>query len=126
MKKQTAEDLLILAKKHLETVQASWDPVDWGDLSHYGLYCLEAAIKAAAIKLGWNIKPSHCDKSKVAERLSKEKGLSDIGDLLWTLNNARKSIAYGDVEMPELDPEDIVIQIEDYVEAIESLINQKE
>jgi len=41
---------------------------------------------------------------------------------MYKLNDARKSEAYGDIERPELDPEDIAIEIEEYVDAVERLI----
>jgi hypothetical protein len=38
-----------LAEEHLKRVQAAWDdPTDWEDLTMYGLYCVEAAVVAAA------------------------------------------------------------------------------
>ena len=123
MDQQGAEKLLILARNHLERVQVAWDaPTDWMDLTIYGFFCLEAAIMAAAKYLGWDVKPTHRAKADAAERLSNEEGLPDIYDLLWDLNDARKAVAYGDVASPTLDAEDIARKIEDYVEAVESLV----
>jgi hypothetical protein len=123
MDQESAKDLLDLSQDHLERVQAAWDkPTDWKDLSLYGFYCLEAAVMAAAKHLGWSVRPSHRDKADAAERLSREKGLPDIHDLLWRLNAARKSAAYGDAPFPELDAEDVAIEIERYLDAIKELI----
>ena len=42
--------------------------------------------------------------------------------LLVQLNDARKSEAYGDVVKPDLDPADLVTDIEEYVTAVEALL----
>jgi len=125
MDQKSDKDPLDLARDHLNRVQAAWDvPTDWTDLSIYGFLCLEAAVMAAAEYLSWPVRPNHRDKAEAAERLSKEYGLPDIYDLLWDLNAARKAAAYGDVSFPELNAEDVAIEIENYVEAIELLISK--
>jgi len=45
-----------------------------------------------------------------------------VSSLLVQLNDARKSVAYGDIAMPHLDPEDIASEIEEYVGAIEAFL----
>lgn len=47
-----------------------------------------------------------------------------MSDLLRDLNEARKAVAYGDVARPDLDAEEIAIQIENYVKAVEALIDR--
>jgi hypothetical protein len=37
----------------------------------------------------------------------------------------RKSEAYGDVEAPEMDPEQIAAKVEEYVEAVSGLIGPR-
>jgi hypothetical protein len=49
-------------------------------------------------------------------------GLPDAATLLRDLNEARKAAAYGDVEAPDLNAEDIAIQIEEYVEGVTELL----
>jgi hypothetical protein len=121
---KSAEDYLELARSHLERVQAAWDdPTDWTDLATYGFYCLEAAIMAAASHVGWSVRRTHVDKAEAAERLSEKMGLPEIADLLSDLNSARKSAAYGDVPFPDLDPQDVAVEVERYVEAVENLIS---
>jgi hypothetical protein len=118
---------LEIAKKHLDRVLAAWDePTDWDDLSLYGFYCLEAAVEAAALHFGLCIPKKHWEKVSLAEDLQKKKGLPDIGDLLRDLNNARKAAAYGDMDRPDLDPEDIASQIEEYVDTVAALIEADE
>lgn len=119
---ETTKDALDLAREHLERVQVAWDdPTDWADLSLYGFYRLEACIVAAASRLGWQVPRTHRTKVEAALRLSRDHEFPDIEDLLIDLNSARKAAAYGDVEFPELDPEDVAVQIEEYVGATEAL-----
>lgn len=119
-----ATNKLELAQKHLEKVLIAWDdPTDWADLSLYGFYALEAAVDAARIHFGIDATKSHASRSGSAKRLSSEHGLEDVSDLLRDLNEARKSEAYGDiVTPPELDPEDVAVEIEKYIESVATLI----
>lgn len=58
----------------------------------------------------------------LAKDLHNKRGLPDIAGLLSDLNDARKAAAYGDMERPDLDAEDIASQIEVYVNAVAALI----
>lgn len=121
-----ATDKLELAKRHLKRVQSAWDePTDWDDLSLYGFYCLEAAVEAAALHFGVRTSTKHWEKVDLALRLHNKKGLPNVSDLLRELNNARKAAAYGDIGLPELDPEDTATEIEEYVEAVAKLLAGK-
>jgi hypothetical protein len=114
---------LALAQRHLERVQAAWDdPVDWDDLSLYGFYCLEAAVEAAALHFGMQTTHIHAEKADIAFTLHEQYGLPDVSDLLVELNGARKAVAYGDVEPPELDPADVASEIEEFVQAVATLL----
>jgi hypothetical protein len=120
---QSANEKLTLARRHLERVLSAWDaPTDWDDLSLYGFYCLENAVEAAAKHLGIPSSRKHWEKADLAKELHEKHGLPDVESLLRDLNEARKAAAYGDVEAPELDAEDIAMQIETYVEAVEELL----
>lgn len=119
----TLQVKLHLAQKHLEKVQLAWDaPTDWADLSLYGFYALENAVDAARIHCRIGASKSHVSRADSAERLSSEHGLEDVSDLLRDLNEARKSEAYGDITPPELDPEDVAVRIEEYLESVATLI----
>ena len=123
MSNTEAEKSLSHAKQHLERVLAAWDaPTDWADLTIYGFYCLEASIVAAALHTGLEFKKTHVGKAEVARKLSRSHSLPDIADFLRVLNDARKAMAYGDVEFPNLDAEDVAIKIEEYVEAVSALL----
>ena len=62
-------------------------------------------------------------RTSLAKTLSK-RGLDDVSDLLRDLNEARKSVAYGDIGLPELDAEDVASRIEAYMESVSALIEQ--
>ena len=120
-----AQDKLELAQQHLKRVLASWDtPTDWTDLYLYGFYCLEAAVEAASLHFGIQISHRHWKKVEAAARLHNEFGLSSVEQLLVDLNMGRKAAAYGDVEEPDLDAEEIASRIEQYVSEVDTLLEQ--
>jgi len=117
-----ANDKLELAKRHLERVQLAWDPPDWADLSLYGFYALEAAVEAASLHFGMAVNKNHYARVEAAQTLHLDCGLSDVSALLRDLNEARKSEAYGDVQAPELDAEDVASEVESYIETVSRLL----
>jgi hypothetical protein len=123
MAQPSAADYLAVARRHLARVQSAWyEPTDWDDLTLYGFYCLEAAVMAACTAQGWDVKQSHGAKHSAAIRLTAELGLPDVYHLLLTLNHARKAVAYGDAPLPPLNPEDVAMRLENYVDAVGRLI----
>lgn len=120
----SGEQSLALAKKHLERVQdALTDPPDWLEIATFGFYALEASVVAAAEHVGVAVLRSHPGKVKAAATLSTDHGLPDVAGLLYELNVARKSEAYGDVAFPSgLDAEEVCSDIEEFVEAVEALL----
>ena len=66
--------------------------------------------------------PVHWKKAEVARMLHEKHGLPNIEELLVDLNQARKGAADGDVELPDLDPEDVARRIEEYVEAVRHFV----
>jgi hypothetical protein len=119
-----ASKSLSYAQQHLERVlnALSDDPIDWSDLTIYGFYCLEAAIVAAASHIGLDFRRSHTEKADIARQLVQSHGLPDVADFLWDLNTARKASAYGDVDSPDLDAEDVARKLEAYVKAVSVLL----
>ena len=65
-------------------------------------------------------------KVDLAKDLHSKRGLPDIGDLLSDLNDAHKAAAYGDMDRPDLDAEDIASQIEAYVDAVAAIVALEE
>ncbi len=126
MAKKDKTKKLALARRHLDRVDAAWDdPTDWDDLSLYGFYCLEAAVEAAALHVGLGSSNIHSEKADIAARLARKADLPDVSSLLIDLNNSRKAVAYGDVTPPELDPQNVAAEISEYVDAVASLLSQK-
>lgn len=123
--KSTPASKLDLARRHLERVRAAWDdPTDWDDLSLYGFYCLEAAVEAAALHFKLKTTKKHWEKVDLSDDLHEQHGLPDISTLLSELNDARKAAAYGDIERPDLDSEEIATEIENYVDAVAAAIKK--
>lgn len=75
LKVPTAQEYLELAQKHLQRVEAAWAQPDWSDLTIYGMYAVEAAILAAAVHLGRDLKKTHWDKADFAAELTADHGL---------------------------------------------------
>jgi hypothetical protein len=120
-KKQTVAGSLKLAAKHLAKVDAARTAPDWDDLSIYGLYCLEALVRAAVIKsTGKHETKTHWGKADQAKELSKLHGLPEIDKLLQLLNDARKSEAYDDEDFDESDHDanQIADRIQAYFDAV--------
>jgi hypothetical protein len=113
-----------LATSHLERAQAAtWEiPVDWFDLTIYGFYCLEAAVKAAAEHVGLKVSTNHAQKAVLAKDLAKKHGLPDVSELLSDLNQARKATGYGDVVLPMLDSDELLAKLEEFVTAVGQLL----
>jgi hypothetical protein len=120
----TAKDKLDLARRHLERVRVAWDPPDWADLSLYGFYALEAAVEAASLYYGMDVQKTHWARVEAAESLHRQHRLADVSVLLRDLNETRKSEAYGDVQPPELDAEDVASEIESFIEAVGQILEK--
>jgi hypothetical protein len=124
MRKPDAKRYLEIALDHLKRVKGAWStPTDRADLSLYGFYCLEAAIMAAAAYVRVEVKHTHPAKADAARWLNRDYGLPDISETLSKLNTARKGVAYGDVAIPNFDPQQVASDVEAYVEAVANLIN---
>ena len=118
-----ARKKLELAQRHLERVQVAWDPPDWADLSLYGFYALEAAVEAASLHFGFNVQKSHWARVGAAEQLlHAAHGMEDVSELSRDLNETRKSEAYGDVEAPDLDAEDVANDVESFIDSVAQLL----
>lgn len=120
------EQRIKLAQEQLSKVQVAWlDPTDWSDLTVYGMYACENAVVAAANTIGLPVKKTHWDKVSASRKLHADHGLPDVADLLEELNELRKGFSYGELRaQPSMSAEDIVAQIETYVEAVASLVDE--
>jgi hypothetical protein len=121
----SASQSLALAKKHLARAQVSWDPPEWLDLASSGLYAIEAAVVAAALHRNYPLKRTHWSKADAARDLAAQGGLPDVSGLMGDLNEVRKSEAYGDIASPpNLDAEEVVREVEEYVDAVDALLRR--
>ena len=85
-------------------------------------YALENAVVAAAIHANEEFQRNHWTKAEAARRLARDEGLTDVSDLHRDLNDARKGTTYGDVEEPELAPEDVLTEVGNYIQEVEALL----
>lgn len=116
---------LAIAHRHLARVEHAWSaPTDWPDLAIYGVYCLEAAVMAAAAHFGRLVARTHWDKRDAAAEFAVAQGLPDVSELLAELNDARKAVAYGDMPLPRLDARQVAADVAAFVEAVQSLIDE--
>jgi hypothetical protein len=86
-------------------------------------YALENAVVAAATHADEEFQKNHWTKAQAARKLARDHGLTDVSGLLTDLNDARKGTAYGDVEEPEIDPDDVLAEVGNYIEEVEKLLN---
>lgn len=121
-----AAEFLQRSRNHLRRVlEAAPEPTDWYDLTIYGFYCVEAAVMAAASHTGLAVEPNHPAKARAAQSLARAHALPDVSTLLRTLNAARKAAAYGDGELPRLDPQRLAREIERYVQSVATLVERR-
>lgn len=114
------------AKSQLERVQVAWlDPPDAVEAVTFAFYAYENAIVAVAEARGIRWTKNHAQKARLAGQLVQKKILStDVEDRLILLNNLRKDVAYGEPgpELRELDLEDLAIELEEFIEEVERVV----
>ena len=94
--------------------------------SHFGFHALENAVDAASIHVHISIERNHPARVSAALQPNKVHNLEDVSLLLQDLNVVRKSEAYGDVQAPQLDADDVAFAIEEYVGSVRELIATQE
>jgi hypothetical protein len=123
-----ARQRLKTAREQLEqAVVHSWDPVEPAECVTKCFYGFENALTAAATALGEKWTTKHYEKAKLAKQLVTQRKLTtDISDRLTELNDLRKDVQYGDPGAPllEADLEEIVTELESYLEEVEALIDR--
>lgn len=115
----TVEEKLALMWEHLTRVRHAESPPDWFVLATAGLHCLEAAVDAATLHFGLEMKATHKSRVAAASLMSERHGLPDVSELLDQINSVRMDEAYGDVEnAPQLEAHQVTIEIERFAEAV--------
>ncbi len=121
------------ANSHLERARAQWDsaavdawePAEPADCVTKCFYSYENALVAAATALGTVWTKKHYEKAALAKRLFEQNKLkTDVSDLLVRLNELRKDVSYGDPgqELSEVDLEDLVSQLELFLDEVGELV----
>lgn len=108
---------------------ASWAPRDAEEAVTWAFYAYENCLAALAERYGRKLTKNHREKAELARRLHEDGLVSrDIGDELEELNNLRKDVQYGEPgpELQERDLEDLAIELEQFVEEIDSRIGPSE
>ncbi len=118
-----AKAALERAKRHLK--RASAHPDDPDEVFVWSFYALENAVVAAALHTGAEFVKNHWSKATAARKLSQRHELADVSALLADLNEARKGAAYGDVDEPQISPQDVLTAVGSYIEEVEALLQPK-
>jgi hypothetical protein len=121
-----AKEALTRARKQLERVQtASWEPQDPEEAVTWAFYAYENALRALAEARGDTLAKNHGRKAEYAGRMAKQKILStDAEARLVELNGLRKQVSYGDIygDLAALDLEDIVSELEAFLDEVDAVI----
>jgi hypothetical protein len=118
-----AREALERARRHYQRAQDNTDDAD--EVFVWCFYALENAVVAAALHSGAEFIKSHWSKATAARKLSQKYPLTDVSRLLSDLNEARKGTAYGDVDEPEIDPEDVLTEVGEYIEEVAAFLQPK-
>lgn len=124
MKRKAAsarEALKRAREQHRKAVDHSDDP---DQVFVWCFYALENDVVAAATHSDEEFQRNHWTKANAARRLSRDRGLTNVSDLLSDLNEARKGTAYGDVEAPDIKPEEVLDAVGKYIEEVEKLLGR--
>ena len=123
---EEAREHIARARRQLNRVQvASWEPQDHEQAVTWAFYAYENCVAALAERYGRRWTKNHREKAGLARRLYGDGLVSrDIGDELEELNDLRKDIAYDDPgpDLLERDLEDLAIELEQFIDEIDSRI----
>lgn len=126
MSLEEARDHLDLAREQWErAATASWEPAEPASCVTNVFYAYENLIVAVAEAKGLAWAPNHYRKAELAKKLHDDGILKrDVGDDLLRFNDLRKDVSYGEPgpELHSADLEDIVSNLESFLEEIEELV----
>ena len=89
-------------------------------------YSYENAVSAVGVFLGLQLPANHYEKARFARQFAEEGKLrTDVHDRLLDLNELRKNASYGEPgpELAKVDLEDLVSDLETFLEEVEGLID---
>jgi hypothetical protein len=116
----SAKEALERARQQYDKAQEHSDDPD--QVFVWCFYALENAVVAAATHANEQFQKNHWTKAEAARRLARDEGLTDVSDMLRDLNDARKGTAYGDIEEPEIEPEEVLTDVGNYIKEVENLL----
>jgi hypothetical protein len=71
-----------------------------------------------------NVQKAHWARADAAKVLHRRYGLVDVSALLRDLNEVRKREAYGEVQAPELDAEDVAAAVESFIDSVSQALGK--
>ena len=107
----------------------SWEPADPAECVTKCFYSYENALVAAATALGASWTKKHYEKAALAKKLFEQNEVkTDVSDRLVKLNELRKDVSYGDPgeELSEVDLEDLVSELELFLDEVGKLVTNLE
>jgi len=107
----------------------SWEPEEPGECVTKCFYAYENAVVAAATALGAKWTKKHYEKAELAKKLFEENKLkNNVSDRLARLNELRKDVSYDEPgpELAETDLEDLVSDLENFLDEVDELISNIE
>jgi len=126
---EAREQLALANRQWDDAAAAAWDPPDAADCVSKCFYAFENAVVAAAMALGIQWEKNHGKKADLAAELSDRGEVKkDIRSLLRRLNDVRKDISYEEPgpELADIDLEDLVGELEEYLGEVDALIDKVE
>ena len=126
---EAREQLALANRQWDDAAAAAWDPPDAADCVTKCFYAFENAVVAAAMALGIQWEKNHGKKADLAAELSDRGEVKkDIRSLLRHLNDVRKDISYEEPgpELTDIDLEDLVGELEEYLGEVDALIDKVE
>ncbi|OLC46939.1 MAG: hypothetical protein AUH43_12830 [Acidobacteria bacterium 13_1_40CM_65_14] len=130
---KTKKQRVAEARDHLSRAQQqcdqaatdAWEPAEPADCVTKCFYAFENAVVAAAVGVGIAWTKNHVEKARLAKRLFDEnKVRTDVSSNLTWLNPVRKDISYGEPgeELANVDLEDLVSDLEAFINEVEELL----
>ena len=122
---QEARRMLAVARKQLDEAAAdSWEPAEPADCVTKAFYAFENSLMAAVLATGGSHTTKHYVKAQLALKIHQDHGVRNISERLTTLNELRKDVSYGEPgpDLLEVDLEDLVSDLESFIEEVEGLI----
>ncbi len=121
-----AESKLATAREHFDRAAvASHEPEDREAFVVWVFYAYEVAVVAAAEKAGISWSTNHPSKQDAARELHSAGHVAvDVSEKLDELNDLRKDVSYGEPgpELSELSLEDMLVELEEFIESVAKLI----